>query len=296
MTKTKNKPIKSSLAKRNLQKFMKNRMAIIGAIGFILIIGLCICAPLLTPHDPSVIDMSKRPLSYDYEAAKAAGHPWGVDRMGRDLMARILYGGRISIMLGVLASVCVNILGASLGAISGYFGGKVDKVLVVIQEFMSMFPTTIILMLFRGFVDGGVVFLICLWTFTGWGGSMRIIRSRILSLKQEPFIESCRANGISSLSIMFHHMIPNTMGPINVNVTMNIGGYIMAEAGLSFIGLGVPSEVPTWGNIVNAANRLDIIQQYPRLWVLPGLAIGLIVLCGNFFGDGLRDALDSTTK
>ncbi|MBP3700704.1 MAG: ABC transporter permease, partial [Lachnospiraceae bacterium] len=105
-----------------------------------------------------------------------------------------------------------------------------------------------------------------------------------------------RANGIGGLSIMFHHLLPNTLGPIIVNTTMNVAGYILSEAGLSYLGLGVPDNVPTWGNIINAAKRLDIIQNLPMLWLAPGLAISIFVLCVNFFGDGLRDALDPTTK
>lgn len=151
-------------------------------------------------------------------------------------------------------------------------------------------------MLCIGFMGKSVRNLLLIFTFTGWPGVMRIVRGRILSLKQEPYVESCRANGISGLSIMFHHLLPNTLGPIIVNTTMNVAGYILSEAGLSYLGLGVPDNVPTWGNIINAAKRLDIIQNLPMLWLAPGLAICLFVLCVNFFGDGLRDALDPTTK
>ena len=125
---------------------------------------------------------------------------------------------------------------------------------------------------------------------------MRIVRSKIMSLKQEPFIESCRANGISNASIMFHHMVPNTLGPIILNVTMNVGGYILAEAGLTYLGIGIPANIATWGNILNGAKRLDVLMTQPMLWMAPGMAILLVTLCINFFGDGLRDAMDSTTR
>ena len=123
---------------------------------------------------------------------------------------------------------------------------------------------------------------------------MRVVRGRIMSLKQEPFIESCKANGISGLSIMFHHMIPNTIGPLIVYTTLDTAAYILAEAGLSYLNMGVPDNVATWGSIINAAKRLDIIQNLPVLWIAPGVAIALFVLGINFFGDGLRDALDPT--
>lgn len=288
--KTEKKVIKSSLAKRSLQKFMKNRLAIVGLIGLVVMVTMCICAPLLTKYPPDTIDNSMKNLPWSAE------HPFGTDRSGRDMFARLLYGGRWSLFLGFAASLGVNLLAAILGCVAGYFGGKVDRFLVTLQEFMALFPTTLLFILVSGIIGRSVGFVLLVWILTGWGGTMRIVRSKILSLKQEPFIESCRANGISNLSIMFHHMVPNTMGPIILNVTMNIGGYILSEAGLSYLGIGLPVSVSTWGAILNGAKRIDILLQQPDLWILPGACILIVTLCINFFGDGLRDALDSTTR
>lgn len=281
---------KSTLAKRSWQKFLKNRMAVIGLVGLSIVVLACLAAPLLTPYDPAYIDPSIRELPPSSE------HPFGTDRLGRDIFARILYGGRWSIMIGVLASLGANLLGSALGCISGFYGGKVDKVLVTVQELFSIFPGTLLIMLCVGIMGKSVLNLLIIFTITGWAGVMRIVRSRILSLKQEPFVESCRANGIGGFSIMFHHLLPNSMGPIIVNSTMNVAGYILAEASLSFLGLGVPDNVPTWGNIINGAKRLDIVQNLPMLWLAPAGAICILVLSVNFFGDGLRDALDSSSK
>ena len=288
--KTRTKKQMSSLTKRSLQRFAQNKLAVAGAIGLILIVLACACAPLLTHYDPGFIDPANRSLAPSKE------HLLGTDRVGRDIFARILYGGRWSLFIGFAAAVGANLLGAALGAVSGFYGGKVDRILVAIQEFFQIFPQLLLVVLFVGFIGKGVGNLLLIWTFTGWGSIMRITRSRVLSLKQEPFVESCRANGIGSLSIMFHHILPNTMGPIIVNATMNIAGYILAEAGLAYLGLGVPDSLPTWGNIINAAKRLDIVQTDPLLWIAPGVAICLVVLCVNFFGDGLRDALDSSSR
>ena len=284
------KQAKSSLAKRNVQKFMKNRMAIVGFIGLSVIVIACIFASLLTSYDPTLIDPAIRDMSPCWE------HPLGTDRLGRDILARILYGGRWSIMIGVTAALGANALGAALGCIAGFYGGKVDKALVAIQEFFSIFPSTLLIMLCVGFMGKSVRNLLLIFIITGWPGVMRIVRSRILSVKQEPFVESCRVNGIGGASIMFRHLLPNTMGPIIVNITMNVAGYILTEAGMSYLGLGVPETIPTWGNIINAAKRLDIVQNLPMLWVAPGIAICLFVLSINFFGDGLRDALDPSSK
>lgn len=288
--KTRTKKQMSSLTKRSLQRFAQNKLAVAGAIGLILIVLACACAPLLTHYDPGFIDPANRSLAPSKE------HLLGTDRVGRDIFARILYGGRWSLFIGFAAAVGANLLGAALGAVSGFYGGKVDRILIAIQEFFQIFPQLLLVMLFVGFIGKGVGNLLLIWTFTGWGSIMRITRSRVLSLKQEPFVESCRANGIGSLSIMFHHILPNTMGPIIVNATMNIAGYILAEAGLAYLGLGVPDSLPTWGNIINAAKRLDIVQTDPLLWIAPGVAICLVVLCVNFFGDGLRDALDPSSR
>ena len=202
----------------------------------------------------------------------------------------------MSISIGVISAVGATILGTILGCIAGFYGGMVDKVLVGVQEIFSIFPQILLIMLCSSFVGKSVEAMIVIFIITSWSGIMRVVRSRILSLKEEPFVESCRVNGISSRSIMFHHMLPNTLGPVIVNATLMVAGFMLTEAGLSYLGMGVPETTPTWGNIINAAKRLDIIQNEPMLWIAPGLAICLFVLSINFLGDGLRDALDPSSR
>lgn len=291
MVKAKNNgQVKSSLAKRNIQKFAKNRMAVVGLIGLVIIIFMCVFAPLFTEYDPTLIDPAIR------SQPPSDAHILGTDRLGRDIFARILYGGRYSIAIGVVAALAVNLVGCIFGCVSGFFGGKVDSILVSIQEFFSIFPSILLMILAVSIIGPGVQVMIGVWVLTGWGGTMRMVRGKIMSLKQEPFVESCRANGVSNWSIMFRHMLPNTLGPIIVNIAGGVAGYMISEAGLSYLGLGVPESIPTWGNIINAAKRLDIIQTEPMLWVAPGVAMCLFLLCVNFFGNGLRDALDPTAK
>lgn len=290
-TTTKKKPIKSSLSKRRIQSFMRDKMAVVCFFGMMIMILMCICAPLLTPYDPGKIVLADRNLPMSAE------HPFGTDMMGRDVFARILYGGRYSIAIGLIGALCTNTVGAVLGCIAGFFGGVVDKVIVTVQEYLSFFPQILTIMLFVGVFGGASIsLLIVIWASTGWGGLMRIVRARIMSLKQEPYIESCRANGIGKASIMFHHMLPNTLGPVIINVVGAISGYILQEAALAYLGLGLPASVPTWGNIINAAKNLTVVQQHPVLWLAPGIAISLFSLCASFFGNGLRDALDPTSR
>lgn len=279
-----------SLARRNWERFCRNKMAVVGAIVLTIMLLCCIFAPYITPYDPTYIDPPIRDMDPSPE------HPLGTDRLGRDIFARIIYGGRMSISIGVISAVGATILGTILGCIAGFYGGMVDKLLVALQEIFSIFPQILLIMLCVSFVGKSVEAMIVIFIITSWSGIMRVVRSRILSLKEEPFVESCRVNGIGSRSIMFHHMLPNTLGPVIVNATLMVAGFMLTEAGLSYLGMGVPETTPTWGNIINAAKRLDIIQNEPMLWIAPGLAICLFVLSINFLGDGLRDALDPSSR
>lgn len=277
---------RSGLAARNREKFLANKMAVVGGAVLLLVILACALAPLLTPFDPSYSDPYDKLLPPSWE------HPFGTDRLGRDLFARVLYGGRYSIFIGLASAIGASAVGVVLGCVSGYFGGFVDRVLLYVSELFSAFPQFLLILLCVGLMGQSMLNVILIFIFTGWSGIYRIVRSRILSLKEEPFVESCRANGIGRASIMFRQLLPNTIGAVIVHTTLATSGYILAEAGLSFLGMGVPSSVPTWGNIINAAKRLDVILNQPMLWIAPGLAISLFVLSINFFGDGLRDVFD----
>ena len=283
------KPIKSSLAKRNIHKFFANRLAVLGLIIVGTMLVLALLAPLLTPYSPTTVDPANRYLPPSSE------HWLGTDQLGRDLVARLLYGGRVSIFVGVVSSLCAAGVGCVLGCISGYFGGKADSVILYISEIFMVFPQLLLVLILVGFVGQSMMNLIVIFTITGWASIHRVVRSRILSLKEETFVESCRANGISGFSIMFRHLLPNTTGPIIVNITLATAGFLLQESALSFLNMGVPTDVPTWGNIINAAKSLMVIQNYPVMWIAPGVCICLFELGRNFFGDGLRDALDPTS-
>lgn len=286
LTRKHNRIIKSSLTRRNLQKFKAHRLAIVGLVIVMVLVLAAIFAPLITGYDPSLVNVPERLLPLSFK------HLLGTDNVGRDVFSRLLYGGRISIFIGIVSSLGASIIGIILGCWSGYFRGKADSVILYIWEIFSAFPSIILILIIVGFSGRGLTNLIIIFSITGWTGVYRIVRSRILSIREEAFVECCRANGISDLSIMFKHMLPNTLGPVIVSITLQTAGYVLAEAGLSFIGLGVESSIPTWGNIINAAKSMLVIQNYPALWIAPGIAISLFVLGVNFFGDGLRDVFD----
>lgn len=277
---------KNQIRMRNLRKFMRNRMALLGIYIILIMVVICVCAPLITPYDPIYMDMANRNLPM------SAAHPLGTDNMGRDLWSRMLYGGRMTMFIGVVGALGATALGTVLGCIGGYLGGRTDEIIIYISELFMTFPHYLLVMLLVGILGRSTVNLLLIFTFTGWTRMMRVVRTNVLSLREEAYVESCRANGIGSGSIMFHHILPNAMGPVIVNFTLGTASYILQEASLSFLGMGVPDTVVTWGTILNAAKRLDIIQNMPVLWIAPGIAICLFVLSINFFGDGLRDVLD----
>ena len=279
---------KNSLSMRSFQKLISNRLAMVGLFCLILIITACMLAPVLTPYDPMALNTKEKLLPMSWE------HPLGTDQLGRDMFSRILYGGRLTIGISLTSSILAGLLGVVLGCVSAFYGGKVDATLRTIGEFINCFPNMILTMLVIAFVGQTIYWIMAVWIFTGWMSTMRMVRSKILSLKEEPYVDSCRANGIGGASIMFRHLLPNTVGTIIVNVTMHIAGYVLSEASLSFLGLGISPSDPSWGNIINAAKSMNVMIKSPQLWIIPGVVISLFVLSCNFFGDGLRDALDVT--
>ena len=282
----KQKVKKSSLTKRSIEKLLRNRLALLGFIIVVVMILMAIAAPLLTPYDPVKISLTERSLE------PGGSHPFGTDKLGRDVFARILYGGRVSMLIGLSGALGGMVLGVIFGSLCGFFGGWLDAIFVKFAELVSVVPQLLLVLVLTTILGPGVQNLIFVFVCTGWVATFRLVRGRFFSLREESFVEASRAFGIGSLSIAFKHILPNCLGPVVVQLTLNTAGFILQEAALSFIGLGVPSGVATWGNIMNAAKEIMVITDLPWLWIPPGFAIALFVLGVNFFGDGLRDVLD----
>lgn len=282
----KNKKSRNTQGMRQWKKFKRNKMAVIALILLGILIFASAFAPLLTSYDPEAISLTERTL------APSKTHLLGTDKVGRDVFTRLLYGGRISILIGLTGALGGAIIGAALGCLGGYFGGLLDRFLLRLSELFTTFPQTILVLILVAFMGQGVWNLFIVFWCTGWMGTYRMTRAKILSLREETYVLAGQAFGISNRSIMFRHILPNAAGPVIVNITLSTAGYVLQESALSFLGLGVPSSTPTWGNIFNAAKALDVVQAYPWLWLAPGIAISLFVLSVNIIGDGLRDALD----
>ena len=276
----------TKLWKKRLRKFYNNKLAVFGLVIVSIFVFCAIAAPLLSQYDPLKPDFGNT------FASPSAEHIFGTDSMGRDLFARIMYGGRISMIIAVVSSLFGCFLGMILGAVGGYFGGFFDKLLVRLSEIFMSFPQLILVMVVMAFIGPGTFNLILIFAFTGWTGTFRLVRSEYITRKEETYVQVCEAFGMSKAAIMFKQIMPSVLTLVMIQITMGIPGYVMNEAGLSFLGFGVPMTTPTWGTMLNAAKSIKIILYYPNVWLIPGMAISLFVLAVNFFGDGLRDAMD----
>ncbi len=282
-----NKPASGS---RALRKMMSNRLAMAGVVIFSIILLASIFAPLLTPHDPGRIDLRAMLQS------PSAEHWFGTDRTGRDVFARVLYGGRVSILVGLGSALVAAFVGVGIGCYTGYKGGWMDVVALRVSEIFMSFPQIILVLLLVSIVGQSLTNLIVIFVLTGWGGMYRMARAKMLSLREEEYVQALQSFGVPTLKICYKHILPNALGPIMVNITLTTAMFILAEAGLSFLGLGVPLSIPTWGNILNVAQDLRVLQNNWWMWLPVGSVISLFVLSVNFIGDGLRDSTDPTLQ
>ncbi|WP_233242566.1 oligopeptide ABC transporter permease [Sporanaerobacter acetigenes] len=278
------------------RKFKKNKVAVTGMIIFIIMVLLALLAPVLTPYDPYAMDFSQ------VNQAPSKTHLLGTDELGRDYLTRILYGGRVSMKVGLFAVIIEILIGALVGGLAGYYGGWVDNLLMRIVEIFMAFPFLPIAITISAVIGPEVApekrmyIMMFIIGLLSWGGLARMIRGQILSLREQEFIQAAKALGIRDSRIIWKHLIPNTLGYIIVSATLGMAGAIMSEAGLSFLGLGVTPPVPTWGNLVQNARDIYVLKNRIWLWLPPGVAIFFAVMSINLFGDGLRDAIDPKSK
>lgn len=283
-----NKTFKES-GNRSIKKLFSNKLTTVGLVIFTVILLACICAPLLTKYDPLSVDMKNilKPPSSD--------HILGTDKIGRDIFSRILYGGRLSILIGFGSALGCSFIGVILGCYSGYKGGILDKILVRISEIFMSFPQLILVLMLVSIIGQSASNIVIIFIICGWGSVFRMARSQILSIREEEYVQSLKVFGLNDFIICYKHMLPNIIGPIAVNITLSTAMFILEEAALSFLGLGVPLEIATWGNILNASQDLFTLQNNWWMWLPVGIVISLFVMSINFVGDGLRDSTVPTS-
>ena len=275
-----------SIARR---RFVANRLAVAALCVIVALYLVAILAPLLAPYDPSAIEdvMKTRYLPPSF------AHPFGTDDFGRDLFSRALYGARVSLSVGLLAMLVAVFFGTVYGALSGYFGGFLDNLLMRLVDVIIAFPTFFLMLTLVGIFEANIVVLVFILGLTSWTSTARLVRGEILSLKKREFVESAHAIGLPHRLIVFRHLIPNAMASVLVTAALMVGGMIGAEAGLSFLGIGVRPPTPSWGNMVSAGQDSLLVAWWVAFF--PGCLLAITILSFNLLADGLRDALDPKT-
>ena len=284
-------PRSDSMARLIIRRFFRHKLAAAGLIVFVLLILSAIFAPL-TPHDPNALSVSDR------KQGPSLNHWFGTDEAGRDVFARTLDGGRVSLTIGIAATAVALLIGTVFGAVAGFFRGPVDVVLMRLTDAFLCFPQLFVLIVLGTlirttdlrFLQGSIVPIAVVIGALSWMGLARIVRATFLSLRETEFVEAARAAGASNLRIMLRHVLPGSVGPIVVQASLLIAASIMTESGLSYLGFGVQPPTATWGNLLRDAQAH--MQTLPVFAIAPGMMIFLTVISINFVGDGLRDALD----
>jgi peptide/nickel transport system permease protein len=268
------------------RRFRRHRLAMAGLTIVVVLVFLAVFAPLLTTHSPQAIDLSA------YRLGPSVDHPLGTDTAGRDVFSRLLYAGRVSLSVGLVAVSIYTAIGVVLGALAGYFGGWVDATVMRLADVVLSFPTLIIIITLASVLGPSIYNVMLAIGLLGWPPTARLLRGELLSLREREFVIGARAVGCSDRRLIFRYLLPNAMAPVLVAATFGIAYAILIEAGLSFLGLGVQPPTSSWGNMLTDAQSLTVLESMPWLWLPPGLMIALAVLSINFIGDGLRDALD----
>jgi peptide/nickel transport system permease protein len=295
-----------------LRRFSRHRLAMAGAITAVFLVGYVTVGAMIYAH--GICSGTGQFVSGEAFAncndtalvlqAPSAAHPFGTDAIGRDILARTIYGGQISLTIGVTAALLEVIIGMAVGAAAGYYGGWVDSLLMRFTEAMLNIPSLFLLIVMAKFFgnkipavhlggrtfSGSVVVIIVIIGLTSWMYLARIVRAEILSLKERDFVTAARSMGANNVMIIARHLIPNTLAPVIVSATLGVANSILNEAYVSFLGLGVQAPTASWGNMLDSAYKY--LENAPWMWIFPGLLILLTVMSINFIGDGLRDALD----
>lgn len=277
------------LGSKAWHRFRRNRAAMVGTFLLIVLIFMALAAPILTPHDPHYANIRAR------EQPPGAEHRLGTDGIGRDVMSRILWGGRMSLMVGVVSMAIALTLGILFGALAGYYGGWIDNIIMRFVDIILSFPTLVLLIVVASMLPAEIPSIYGTMTVIGglsWPGVARLVRAEFLSIREREYVEAARAAGINTSRTIFRHMLPGAMAPIVVAATLGVAGAILSEASLSFLGLGVQPPIPSWGNMLSEGLSWRVLSGKWWLWIPPGVMIFISVMSINLVGDGLRDALD----
>lgn len=268
------------------QRFIRHRLALIGTTLLLIVAVASIAAPLIVSHDPYTTDLRA------YRKPPSREHLLGTDSAGRDVFSRLLYAGRVSLSVGLVAVSIYVSIGIVLGGLAGYYGGWVDSVIMRVADMVLSFPSLIIIIVMVSLLGPSIYNVMLVIGGLGWPPIARLVRGNFLSLRESEFVVAAEASGAKNGRIIFRHVLPNALAPVIVAASFGMAQAILLEAGLSFLGLGVQPPTPSWGNMLSDAQSVMVLRNMPWLWLPPGVMIAVTVLSVNFIGDGLRDALD----
>jgi peptide/nickel transport system permease protein len=267
-----------------LQRLRRDRPAVAGGLVVLFMILIAVLAPVLAPYNPNALDLSAQLVP------PQPGHWFGTDDLGRDVLSRMMYGAQISLSVGFVAVGIAFAIGIVLGAVAGYFGGRIDQAIMWLVDVMLVFPSIFLILAVIAFIGPSLFNIMVIIGCTSWMGVARLVRAEFLALREREFVAAVRAQGAGTLRIIFRHILPNALAPVLVSATFSVAGAILLESGLSFLGLGVPPPRATWGSLLTDGKAM--IEVAPWLTFFPGMAIFVTTLAYNLLGEGIRDALD----
>lgn len=270
--------------KKTIKTLFARKVAVFSALVVVVFIFLAAFAPLIAPYDPNYADFAS------FLQGPSSTHLLGTDNYGRDVLSRIIYGTRVSLIIGVLAVMIACVIGTFFGMVAGYFGGIVDDVISRLMEAIRAIPQIILAMALTAVFGSGIRNLAIILGLSSMAGYVRMMRGQVLTIKQADYIMAGKLQGNKDFRLMFKHILPNSISPIIVMMTQQVGSTILSEAGLSFLGLGISAPTASWGSMVSEG-RLFLMQN-PVFALTPGICVAVLVICLNMFGDGVRDALD----
>jgi peptide/nickel transport system permease protein len=267
------------------RRYRTNPLAMAGGVVILLLLVFSLLSPFVLPYDPTTIE-----LRNTFQAPGSLPHLLGTDDLGRDMLARLAYGGRISLAVGLGVAMGSAVVGFVLGSVAGFYGGRVDSGISRVIDILLSIPLLPLLMVISGFVNVGPLELILAMVFLGWMGVARLVRGAVLSLRDYDFVTAARAVGSGNGRIIIRHLLPNVLAPLTVAATLAVAWAILIESAMSYLGFGIQPPTPTWGNMLQGAQRY--MRTAPWLAILPGVFIALTVTSFNFVGDGIRESLD----
>ena len=283
--------MKKILSNQAVKKFMHNRKPVLGLIIVCFLVLAVILIPIFMKLDPYTTDRA-----VGFNKAPCSGHPLGTDDVGRDLFARLLYGGRISLFVGIMSTIISVLIGIPLGLIAGYFRGIAETVIMRVADAFMSFPTMVLILVLVAVFGPSILTVTVVIGVLGWTAIAKLIYGNVLSIREREYIQATKAIGMSTPKILLSEVLPNAIPPVWANISFRVAGAILTESSLSFLGMGVQTPQASWGNIIFAAQNLLVLTARPWVWFPPGICIILVVVGFNFIGEGVRDALDPKTK